>query len=188
MGEAEARFLAVWEDLAPRAGLPPAHGRILGLLFLSPRPLDAESLEKRLGISHGSCSTGLRDLVDRGFVRRLDVPGLRRAKFATDPDGWRWLRRALREWRRDVLGPLAAAAEEAAGAAGAEAARARSAGDPGWREAAAARDRVRAFAAFGAALSSLADAWLALEGPPPRRLLRALRPPVPRGPRKGGKP
>ena len=76
----EDGFLACWDDVAALWGVSPAHARIHGLLFLARRPMDGESIERRLGISHGSCSTGLTELVAWGVVRRVNVPGSRDRK------------------------------------------------------------------------------------------------------------
>jgi DNA-binding transcriptional regulator GbsR (MarR family) len=172
--EIEDRFISCWGEIAPLWGVSPAHGRIQALLFLAPRPLDAESVEGRLGISHGSCSTGLHELIEWGVVRRVNVPGSRRARFATDPDGWKWLHRCVRERRRREIQPLLERVREARTFAEGAALKAREEGRPGRRELAAARDRVRAFAVFAEELAALVDGFLALGEARPGRLLRGF--------------
>lgn len=168
----EERFAALWAAVAPLWGVGPAHARIQALLFLSPRPLDGATIEARLGISHGTCSTGLNELIEWGVVRRVNVPGSRRAKFATDPDGWKWLHRCVKERRRRDLEPILARAREARAFAEEAALRAREGRRPGQRDLAGARDRVRAFAAFLEDLEALVDGFLARGGAPPRRRRR----------------
>jgi DNA-binding transcriptional regulator GbsR (MarR family) len=172
--EVEDRFIACWGGIAPLWGVSPAHGRIQALLFLSPRPLEGEAIQGRLGISHGSCSTGLNELIEWGVVRRVHVPGARRTRYATDPDGWKWLHRCVKERRRRELQPLQEGVRAARALAEESAARAREAGAPDRREMEAARDRVRAFAVFLDEFSSMVDGFLALGGARPGRLLRNL--------------
>jgi len=168
----EDRFVALWTEIAPLWGVGPAHARIQALLFLSPRPIDGATIEARLGISHGSCSTGLNELIEWGVVRRVNVPGSRRAKFATDPDGWKWLHRCVKERRKRDLEPLLGRARDARAFAEEALLRAREERRRGQHDLVEARDRVRAFAAFLEGLSVLVDQFLARGGAPPRRRRR----------------
>jgi DNA-binding transcriptional regulator GbsR (MarR family) len=172
--EVEDRFIACWTGLAALWGVSPAHGRIQALLLLAPRPLDAESIRRRIGISHGSCSTGLNELLDWGVIRRVNVPGSRRAKYATDPDGWKWFHRCVRERRRREIGPLLDRMRDARAHAEETVRRAREQRLPGQHDLARTRDRVRAFADFLEEFGDLVDAFLALEEGRPTRLLRSL--------------
>jgi len=172
--EVEDRFIDCWGTIAALWGVSPAHGRIQALLFLAARPMDAEAIEGRLGISHGSCSTGLNELLALGVLRRVNVPGSRRARFATDPDGWKWLHRCAKERRRTDVQPLLEKVRAARAFAEEAAERARSESLPGHRELAVARDRVRAFAVFLEEASALLDAFLSYGGARPGPLLRAF--------------
>jgi DNA-binding transcriptional regulator GbsR (MarR family) len=172
--EVEDRFVACWTGISALWGVSPAHGRIQALLFLAPRPLDAEAIRRRLGISHGSCSTGLNELLEWGVIRRVNVPGSRRAKYATDPDGWKWFHRCVRERRRREIGPLLDRVRDARVHAEETVRRAREERLPGQHDLARRRDRVRAFAAFLEEFGDLVDGFLALEGERPTRLLRSL--------------
>jgi DNA-binding transcriptional regulator GbsR (MarR family) len=169
----EDRFLAVWARASGLWGVPPTHARIHGLLFLARRPLDAGTIQARLGISHGACVTGLGDLVARGAVRRVRVPGLRRAKFATDPDGWKWLHRGLRERRERDLGPVLEAGRETAAFAEEAVRRARAERRPGVRDLVQTRDRILASTRFLGELAAVIDAFLELGGARPRGARRA---------------
>jgi DNA-binding transcriptional regulator GbsR (MarR family) len=172
--EAEDRFLACWAGAAGLWGVSPTHARLQGLLFLARRPLDAEAIERRLRISHGSCSTGLGNLVAWGAVRRVAVPGSRRMRFAADPDGWKWLRACIRERRRRDLDPVLAAARETERFAGEAAARAGQSGSADRRALAETGERARLFLRFLEEWAGLVDALLAFEGRPPTRVLRSL--------------
>jgi DNA-binding transcriptional regulator GbsR (MarR family) len=53
-------------------GLPRSIGEIYGLLFISPSPQSLDDLVRRLGISKGSASQGLRMLKSLGAVREAN--------------------------------------------------------------------------------------------------------------------
>lgn len=56
-------------------GLPRSIGEIYGLLFISRTPLSLDDLVKRLNISKGSASQGLRMLKNLGAVREANGNG-----------------------------------------------------------------------------------------------------------------
>ena len=56
-------------------GLPRSIGEIYGLLFISRPPLSLDDLVRRLGISKGSASQGLRMLRSLGAVREANFNG-----------------------------------------------------------------------------------------------------------------
>ena len=63
--------------LAQAAGLPRSVGEIYGLLYLSRNPMSAPEIGKALSISKGSVSTGTRQLLALGFIRKV---GCRRSE------------------------------------------------------------------------------------------------------------
>jgi DNA-binding transcriptional regulator GbsR (MarR family) len=72
-------------------------GRIWTLLYLSPEPLCAAELGRRLKMSAGSVSMTLADLLKWGAVRRSWRPGERRDYFEPETSIWKLLSRVLRE-------------------------------------------------------------------------------------------
>jgi DNA-binding transcriptional regulator GbsR (MarR family) len=71
----EREILAVFVDGVRVLGLPPSIGEIYGLLFISQNPLSLDDLVKRLKISKGSASQGLRTLKGLGAVRETKGNG-----------------------------------------------------------------------------------------------------------------
>jgi DNA-binding transcriptional regulator GbsR (MarR family) len=71
----EREVLAVFVDGVRVLGLPPSIGEIYGLLFISQAPLSLDDLVKRLKISKGSASQGLRTLKSLGAVRETNGNG-----------------------------------------------------------------------------------------------------------------
>jgi DNA-binding transcriptional regulator GbsR (MarR family) len=167
--EIEDRFLACWGGIAALWGVSPTFGRIHGLLLLSPKPLDAEAIRHRLGISHGSCSTGLGTLVAWGVLRRVHPPGKRRACYAAERDGWTWLRTCARERRRREIQPLLDSLREVRTHAETAATQGRERRHAGHRDLAETRDRIRAFVGFMDEFAAMVDAFLAAPAPGRRR-------------------
>lgn len=74
-------MIAFFVDGVRVLGLPPSLGEIYGLLFVSREPLSLDDLVRRLGISKGSASQGLRTLKSLGAVRESDQNGSERRTY-----------------------------------------------------------------------------------------------------------
>ena len=77
----ESGLVAIFADLAELFGTPKSYGQIYGLLFASEEPLSIEDIGKRLEISQGSVSQGLRQLEAFGAVVREKSNGIRHARY-----------------------------------------------------------------------------------------------------------
>lgn len=97
----EDRFIERVGELSAMWGTSGSTGRLHALLYLTPEPLNSAEIAERLHISHGSCSTGIRQLLASGVIRRVHRPGDRKAYYESTPDPWGWLRSMVRE-RRDA--------------------------------------------------------------------------------------
>jgi DNA-binding transcriptional regulator GbsR (MarR family) len=87
-------------ELFARFGLRAVLGRIWAVLFLAPEPLDAESLRSTLGISSGSLSMGLNELIDLGLVYRSTPSGERRFYYRAEAELWSVITRIFKERER----------------------------------------------------------------------------------------
>jgi hypothetical protein len=67
---AQEEVAEVFGNIAAFWGFTRTQGRIFGLLFLSPEPLDHGTIRDRLAISAGSASMTLSSLLDWGVVHR----------------------------------------------------------------------------------------------------------------------
>lgn len=84
-------------NLCRRLGLPRTVGQIYGLLYLCPQALSLEEIALALGISKASASTGTRQLLALGAIKKVWVPGNRRDLFEAIPEVGALLRNAYRE-------------------------------------------------------------------------------------------
>lgn len=71
-------------NLADTVGLPPSVAEIYGLLFVSAEPLCLEELVRKLGISQGSASQGVRLLCQLGALLPLERPRDRRTYYQAE--------------------------------------------------------------------------------------------------------
>jgi DNA-binding transcriptional regulator GbsR (MarR family) len=71
----EREIVAFFVDGVRVLGLPRSIGEIYGLLFISQSPLSLDDLVRRLKISKGSASQGLRALKSLGAVRETNGNG-----------------------------------------------------------------------------------------------------------------
>lgn len=92
-------------EMGSRWGLNRTLGQICGLLFVSPRPLNAEEIADALRISRSNVSMGLKELKSWRLVRPASVPGDRREYWATPDDVWDILRILAEERRRREVDP-----------------------------------------------------------------------------------
>ncbi|MEM7166817.1 MAG: hypothetical protein AAF581_15240 [Planctomycetota bacterium] len=104
--EVEDRFIECWGQIAGLWGVNRSIGRIHALLYLSPEPISSEAITERLRISHGNCSTSLRELLTWSVVRRVHRPGERKALYESEQDPWTWFHATIRERRRREVVPV----------------------------------------------------------------------------------
>ncbi len=77
----ESGLVEIFADLAELFGNPKSYGQIYGLLFANEKPLSMEEIARRLDISQGSISQGLRQLEAFGAVVKERNNGSRQALY-----------------------------------------------------------------------------------------------------------
>lgn len=99
----ERQVIAVFVDGVKVIGLPKSLGEIYGLLFVSPEPLALDDVVRKLQLSKGSASQGLRMLRDLGAVKEAESNGSRRTLYQPDVDLKRLVGGFIREQVRPHL-------------------------------------------------------------------------------------
>ncbi len=84
LSEFEALVIDFFCDGVRILGLPKSIGEIYGLLYVSQEALSLDDLVRRLGISKGSASQGLKTLRELGAVRESEVGEGRRSYYEPD--------------------------------------------------------------------------------------------------------
>jgi DNA-binding transcriptional regulator GbsR (MarR family) len=91
--------------MGSRWGINRTVGQIYAVLFLSPEPLNAESITERLGFSRSNISMGLKELQAWRLVRLVHLPGDRRDYFTTPDDLWEIVRTLVEERKKREIDP-----------------------------------------------------------------------------------
>ncbi len=84
LSELEQEVIDIFVRMAGVLNLPRSVGELYGLLFTSPEPLCINDCMKKLKISKGSTSQGLKILRSFGAVKTVYVPGDRRDFFEAE--------------------------------------------------------------------------------------------------------
>jgi DNA-binding transcriptional regulator GbsR (MarR family) len=91
--------------MGTRWGINRTVAQIHALLFLSPKPLNAEEIAETLSVARSNVSTSLKELQGWGIVRIVHVMGDRRDHFESLKDVWELFRQVLDERKRREVDP-----------------------------------------------------------------------------------
>lgn len=108
----QQRFVLHWGEMGVRWGINRTVAQIHALLFISPRPLNAEDLAGALSIARSNVSTSLRELQGWGIVRLVHVMGDKRDHFESIKDVWELFRVVLDERKKREIDPTLAMLRE----------------------------------------------------------------------------
>jgi DNA-binding transcriptional regulator GbsR (MarR family) len=104
--DAKNQMIQTWGQLSSQWGINRTMGQLHALLMISPDPMTADQLIAELGISRGSASMNLRNLVEWGVVQKIFIPGDRREYFVSEKDAWKMALQIARERKRKELDPI----------------------------------------------------------------------------------
>lgn len=100
-------FVLHFGEMGSRWGINRTVGQIYALLYISPRPLNADEIAESLGFSRSNVSMGMKELDAWHLVRLQHIPGDRRDYFTTPEDVWTIFRTlAQQRFRRELLPTL----------------------------------------------------------------------------------
>src|SRR5271154_4147174 len=99
----QQKFILHWGEMGTRWGINRTVAQIHALLFISPRPLNAEEITDTLGVARSNVSTSLRELQGWGIARMVHVLGDKRDHFESMKDVWEMFRVVLDERKRRVI-------------------------------------------------------------------------------------
>jgi DNA-binding transcriptional regulator GbsR (MarR family) len=103
--EVQQRFILHWGEMGVRWGINRTMAQIHALLYLSPKPMDAEVICELLGVARSNVSNSLRELQNWGIVKVVHVMGDRRDHFESMKDVWEMFRRVLYERKKREIDP-----------------------------------------------------------------------------------
>ena len=99
------KFILHWGEMGARWGVNRTVAQVHALLFLSPKPLNAEAIAQTLSVARSNVSTSLRELQSWKIVRVAPVFGDRRQHFESMKDPWEMFRVILEERKQREVDP-----------------------------------------------------------------------------------
>ena len=113
----QQQFILHWGEMGTRWGINRTVAQIHALLFLSPRPLNAEDIAATLGVARSNVSNSLRELQSWGIVRITHLLDDRRDHFESMKDVWEMFRVIVDERRKREAAPTLTMLRDAVGEA-----------------------------------------------------------------------
>ena len=98
-------FVLHFGEMGSRWGINRTVGQIYALLYVSDRPLHADDIVDKLGLSRSNVSMGLKELQGWRLVRLSHLPGDRRDYFAAPEDVWAIFQTLAEERQRREVEP-----------------------------------------------------------------------------------
>jgi len=112
LSKVQQRFILHWGEMGTKWGINRTVAQIHALLFISPKPLNADDLVETLGVARSNVSTSLKELQGWGIVRRVHVMGDARDHFENMKDVWEMFRVVLDERKKREIDPTVALLRE----------------------------------------------------------------------------
>jgi len=101
----QQRFILHWGEMGTRWGINRTVAQIHALLYVSPKPLNADDIVETLSVARSNVSTSLKELQGWGIVKLVHVMGDKRDHFESMKDVWEMFRVVLDERKRREIDP-----------------------------------------------------------------------------------
>src|SRR5262245_52096961 len=101
----QQKFVLHWGEMGTRWGINRTVAQIHALLYISPKPLNAEEIVETLNVARSNVSTSLKELQGWGIVKLVHVLGDRRDHFESLKDVWEMFRVVLDERKKREIDP-----------------------------------------------------------------------------------
>jgi DNA-binding transcriptional regulator GbsR (MarR family) len=101
----QRKFTLHWGEMGTRWGVNRTVAQVHALLYLSPRPLNADDIVDALDVARSNVSTSLKELQGWGIVKLVHVVDDKRDHFESMKDVWEMFRVVLDERKKRELDP-----------------------------------------------------------------------------------
>jgi DNA-binding transcriptional regulator GbsR (MarR family) len=108
----QQKFVLHWGEMGTRWGINRTVAQIHALLYVSPKPLNAEEIAETLAVARSNVSNSLKELQSWRIVKLVHVMGDKRDHFESMKDVWEMFRVVLDERKRREIDPTIALLEE----------------------------------------------------------------------------
>lgn len=104
----QQKFILHWGEMGTRWGINRTVAQIHALLYMSPKPLNAEEIADTLSVARSNVSNSLKELQGWGIVRMVHVLGDKRDHFESMKEVWEMFRVVLDERKKREIDPTIA--------------------------------------------------------------------------------
>jgi len=101
----QQKFILHWGEMGTRWGINRTVAQVHALLFISPKPLNADEIVETLGVARSNVSTSLKELQGWGIIKLVHQMGDKRDHFESMKDVWELFRVVLNERKRREMDP-----------------------------------------------------------------------------------
>jgi DNA-binding transcriptional regulator GbsR (MarR family) len=101
----QRKFILHWGEMGTRWGVNRTVAQVHALLYLSPRPLNADDIVDALDVARSNVSTSLKELQGWGIVKLVHVVDDKRDHFDSMKDVWEMFRVVLDERKKREFDP-----------------------------------------------------------------------------------
>ncbi|MDB6055906.1 MAG: ArsR family transcriptional regulator [Verrucomicrobiales bacterium] len=108
----QQKFILHWGSMGTQWGINRTVAQVHALLYLSPKPLNAEEIADTLGVARSNVSNSLNELQGWRIIRNVPVFGDRRDHFESLKDVWELFRVVLDERKKREIDPTLALLRE----------------------------------------------------------------------------
>jgi DNA-binding transcriptional regulator GbsR (MarR family) len=105
LNSVEQKFILQWGEMGTKWGINRTVAQIHALLYVSPKPLNAEEISDTLGVARSNVSNSLKELQSWRIVKLVHVMGDKRDHFEALPDVWETFRIVLDERKKREIDP-----------------------------------------------------------------------------------
>ena len=103
------KFVLHWGEMGSQWGVNRSVAQIQALLYLSERPLTAETIADTLVMARSNVSNSLKELLGWRLIRRVPIMGDRRDHYEAETDLWEMVTRIAQGRKEREIDPAAAA-------------------------------------------------------------------------------
>ena len=105
LSSVQQKFILHWGEMGTRWGINRTVAQIHALLFISPKPINAEDIAETLSVARSNVSNSLKELQGWGIIKRVHVLGDSRDHFESMKDVWEMYRVVLDERKKREIDP-----------------------------------------------------------------------------------
>jgi DNA-binding transcriptional regulator GbsR (MarR family) len=108
----QQKFILHWGEMGTRWGINRTVAQIHALLYIWPKPLNAEEIAETLAVARSNVSNSLRELQSWRIVKLVHVLGDKRDHFESMKNVWEMFRIVLDERKRREIDPTMSILQE----------------------------------------------------------------------------